>query len=80
MVMTACTRPVQAEAGQQPSMARDIGHKVPPLAQGLLAAHNCLERKNKFSLGSDLWEEKRPPVSDHIPKNIRDAQIGLDGL
>lgn len=39
--MTACTRDVKTQARQNFSMAKGVGHKVPPLTEELFAIDSC---------------------------------------
>lgn len=50
VVVTVRTRPMQAQARENPSMEGRGGHGVPPLTDGLLAFNNahCWEKESQF--------------------------------
>ena len=49
-VVTVCTRPVPAQASQNPSMGRGGLYKVQPLTEELLAISSFWERKSQLCL------------------------------
>lgn len=51
VVVTEHIRPVQHQAGQNPSMGGGGTHEVPPLAEEPLAVGGYWEKKNEFSSG-----------------------------
>lgn len=53
IALTACTRPVQNQAIQNPSMEEGNGHQVSPLSEKLLVTDGCWEKGSQ--LVSRVW-------------------------
>ena len=49
VIVTASTRPVRAQARQKPRLDEGSGHKVPPVAEQLLAFFDFWESGGLFS-------------------------------